>query len=1263
MQVDVSPKTYVGSERYQNYLPELVQRWDGDASSADHRLIEGTMVLADISGFTAMSERLSKFGKVGAEEVTDVLGECFKSLLAVAYPLGGGLIKFGGDALLLIFDGDGHEGRAVNAAAGMQEVMRRIGRVSTSAGVITLRMSIGAHSGPFHFFLAGESHRELILTGPAATRVVEMEAAAEATEIVVSAETAAALPTESVGDPKGPGFLVRQAAPGVGDALVDVRPAPQDLERYIPVAIRKSILAGVTEPEHRQVTVAFLHFMGVDSLLSTRGPDAVAVALQDLVGRVQRAVDPRRVAFLATDAYDDGGKIILAAGAPIATGNDSERMLLALREIVAGQGTLPVRIGVNRGHVFAGDVGPSYRRTFTIMGDDVNLAARLMAAARPGEIYATPVVLNNSRTLFDIETLPPFQVKGKAEPVEACAVGEETGTRAVRIREDLPFLGRDRELATLVDALQRTRAGKGGLLAVAGERGIGKTRLVREALAAVPEVPSIVVRSEPYGTATPYRPFRDPIREVLGIERADHDTMARKLTERVGLLDPELLPLLPLIGDVAHVDLPETPEVAAIDPQFRRGRLADLIVGVLERSRPGPLAFIFEEAHWMDDASAELSARLGAATADHPWLVVATRMTDQQGGLSLKDAPAVNLMPLTPGDAEAVVVAATAESPLRSHDMAAIVQRAGGNPLFLDEILKAVAGRGATTELPDSLDALVTAQIDALDPLSRQLLRYASVLGSSFRLTVLNEILRDELVALDSAARDSLASFLEPDEADRMRFRHALLRDTAYEGLSYKKRRELHSRAAHAIEHLAGRHPETAADVLALHYSLAQEHRRAWNYARIAGDQAKEAYANVDAATQYERALASAARLPEVSAPDKAALWESLGDVREQAGLYEGALEAFRRASRLSGKDPVARAGLLLKRARARMVTGNYSVALAEITKGLHMLEVDDSPPAARARARLTSFRAVIRMNQQRPDDALAVAERAVEEARAADEDEALARAYVVLDWANFLIGNPDRAVHSRDALAIYERLGLLALAADVLNNLGVMAYFDGRWDDAVDLYRRAHDTYTRAGNEVGAAFAGENIGELLVSQGRLDEAEPILAEAARVARASGVTDVAIFAEIQMARLLGERGKEASAVTLLQELGAQASTVGLAGLAFEAALHQASLRARHGDAREALALIETAEAAAGQGAAVHASTVSRLRATALARLGRLEDALAEIDKGMDHALRQGLLYEQALLLSLGHAMDPRTGSAPKASADAEALFARLGVRR
>ncbi|HJP66950.1 MAG TPA: adenylate/guanylate cyclase domain-containing protein, partial [Actinomycetota bacterium] len=160
------------------YLPRLLVEWPPDPPPPTAREIAGTLAFVDISGFTKMSERLARRGKEGAEEVAGLIGTCFTSLLSVAYGEGGGLVKFGGDALLLFFHGPDHEVRGARAVAMMRRRLREIGKLPSSAGQISLRMSVGVHSGTFLFLLVGTSHRELIITGPGATRTVEMEQAA-----------------------------------------------------------------------------------------------------------------------------------------------------------------------------------------------------------------------------------------------------------------------------------------------------------------------------------------------------------------------------------------------------------------------------------------------------------------------------------------------------------------------------------------------------------------------------------------------------------------------------------------------------------------------------------------------------------------------------------------------------------------------------------------------------------------------------------------------------------------------------------------------------------------------------------------------------------------------------------------------------------------------------------------------------------------------------------------------------------------------------
>ena len=1219
----------------EKYVPSVAAEWDLDGGARPWRAVDGSLCFIDISGFTNLAERLAAFGRIGAEELTDVLNRVFSSMIDLAYERGAVQLKFGGDALLLMFTGTDHAPQACSAAVEMRAALREASRWTTSVGRLKLRMSVGVHSGLIHLFRVGGSHVELLVSGPAATTTTVMEATAAAGEIVISSATQALLPPGAAPTASGPGWLLRwRRAASAPCGFIPRRPTdPEELVTNIPTALREYLRQGTTEPEHRGATVAFVKFSGVDELMDTHGPEHVATVLDRFIRAVQDAADAEEVTFLASDLDANGGKVILATGVPTAREDDAGRMLRALRRIADTDVAIPVRIGVNRGHVFAGDVGSSRRRsTYTVMGDTVNLAARLMSAAPPGAIYAMPGVLDESRTLFDAAALEPFLVKGKSAPLQAYAVGDEIGTRADEMRLELQFAGRSQDLDGLADAVESVTAGVGGVAAVIGVAGIGKSRLVHEGLRRVEGLQVVAIAGEPFRSATPYRPFRDTLRRMLGLTRGTAADMARQLRERVTELDAGLLPLLPLVGDLTHIDVPPTDEVSAIEPQFLPGRVADVVVHLLELWCPGPLLVVAEDAHWMDEPTTQLLERLVSATSSHPWLVISVRRPGSVG-FDPEGGTRIELGPLSAAESEQLVVQATAASPLRPHDVDRIVERAQGNPLFLEEIVRAVRDLGSVDALPESLDALVNAQIDALGPDARRLLRCAAVLGGSFREEVLNEVLAGKEIDVDEATRRRLDAFLEPTDDDRVRFRHAVLRDVAYEGLAFRRRRDIHLRAGLATERAAGDNPETVADLLALHYSRGQDRDRAWYFGCLAGERAMASFANVEAATNYELALEAAKRLPSVSPGDRARIWALLGDVREQAGLFAEALDAYRRASALQREDPLQTAELMLKRARARERASSYTLALRETTIGYRLAASSTDPRAEAVAASLLAFNAVIRQGQEHPRQALAVAQQAVAAAQRCDERRALARAYDVLDWGYRMTGQPERAVHGEDTLRIYEELGDLTGQAMVMNNLGAHAYFDGRWADAVELYQRACAAFQRSGNAVQAAIAGANLGELLVNQDRLTQAEPVLRDAVRVLRASGFVDGATFAEVQLARVFIGQDDLDEAVRLLTSAHDELVALRLMGSALEAALHLADCRRRLDDPVGALEILAEAEVQAGEEAEMLAAQVARVRALAQLDAGRGDDAIETLAAGVKLAREQGLDFELTLLLT------------------------------
>ena len=1249
------------SETLRPYAPRLLIRWLAEQPHRSFRTLDGSMVFVDISGFTKMSERLARHGKVGAEEVTDVLGAVFAKLLGVAYGEDGSLLKFGGDALLLWFSGPGHAQRAATSAHGMRATLRSVGRLDTTAGKVLLRMSVGVNTGSFHFFLVGESHRELIVTGPAASRTVEMESTATAGEILVSRDTAAALPAKALGQPKGEGILLRSGPPTLsfGRDDVEVLITSIDVAQGVPVTLREHLLSGAAEPEHRTATVAFVHFDGVDGLIEQRGVDVTAAGLHDLVTQVQRAAEENGVTFLGTDIDHDGGKIILVAGAPNALGDDEGRMLLTLRSVIDAETTVPVRIGVNKGPVFAGDIGPGYRRTYTVMGDAVNLAARVMSMAVPGQILATGPVLDASSVAFNTVALEPFMVKGKKDPVHAFMVGHSTGSKPETVSREFPLVGRDAEMDAIRRALLELRGGHGSMIELVGNAGMGKTRLLSEFRAEAPDLPNLVSGCEPYESSVAYLPIRRLLRLLLGAGQ-DVSGLAQRLHEDVAQRAPELLPWLPLLAIVADAEVPMTPEVRDLGEEFRKAKLEEVTIDYLARSVTDPTVVVTEDVHWMDEGSAHLLGAIAGRISDLPWLVCVSRR-DEETGFVMPEAPRCTSLRLTPLTEEALgslIDVATEEAPFPRHEVAELSSRSGGNPLFLQELLHAAKSAGTVEGLPDSIEGMITAEIDRLPSRDRRILRYVSVLGMVFHVG-LAKALFDEQDDVDAGAWRRLASFLDDEGAGRYRFQHALMRDAAYEGLPYRRRKELHARVGNAI--LAST-PDQA-EVLSLHFFLAGDDRLAWRHSVIAARRAESAYANLEASRFFQRAIDAGRRLSEVTERDLSSLYEALGDVRERLGDYPGALAAYRASRRYIRDEPVLVAQLLLKEAVVASRAGGYTQSLRRTTHGRRVLETHQDEEANRKRARLSAWYAQIRRRQGRRAEAIRWARRAIEEAEASGEREALASAYRTLDLTNVELGRYEDVTHYPLALAIYEELGDLLESGTINNDLGAFAYYQGRWDDALAFYEQARVLWKRSGDMAAVAIISANVAEILSDRGQLDEAERMGREALLIWRGVGFRAAIAYGLNIVGRVTYRSGRYAVALELLEQARDINHEIGDQPEELESDVRIAECLAMQGRASEALDLSTDALARSETLGGPATPQLQRVRGCALAQIGRLPEAREALEQSVAGARGREAEYEEALAL---HALArigaiERSSNTPDLQARYRAIFERLGV--
>jgi class 3 adenylate cyclase/tetratricopeptide (TPR) repeat protein len=1237
------------------YLPTLVHAWATQGEERRWQSVSGSLVVLDISGFTRLTERLAAKGRAGAEELSDILDAVFGALVVEALDEGCDLLKWGGDAVLLCALGEDAPLRASRAAHRMRSSLNRVGHVRSSVGRVVLRASTGVVTGELHFALVGDPaiHRELVVMGPAATAVTLLEGAAGADQILLDARTAEALPAQVLGEPVGPGRLLR-ALPGAprppgalraqgaaagpeGHGGTDNGEEPlSDPGRYLPTQLRAHLAQRMHEPEHRVAAVAFIRFGGTDSVLAADGIDALAGAADELVRNVQDATSRHGVAFHESDIDVDGGKIMLVAGAPQSSGDDVDHLLAAVRLVVDRAGRLPVRAGIAQGRVFAGDLGPVLRRTYSVKGGAVNLAARLAARAQPGTVCAPAELLTHSRVSWEVDERIALRLKGIAEPVATVVLGHAT-SQAVESAETA-MVGRDAELERLRESLDRLGEGHGGMVTILGEPGMGKTRLAAELVSEADDFRVVTAECGHSGSASPYVSVRALLAGALGLHAGiDASTGLERALTLVRQTAPELVEQVWMLGLVFDAGVRGS---AAVDEEFRSETLRRLVTAVLRGALTTPTVLLVEDAHLMDGDSTRAMEHLVSRCDDMPWLVVTTRRRDGAGWVT--GGEVMELGPLAANAAASMTEMVTPDRPLPPATARALVERSGGHPLFLRELVLAASRGDEVGEMPLSVEELVAVQIDALDALPRALLRRAAVLGNTFPHSLLKEVVADLPGAGDRPLRpqlDELASFLEPKGSRKWRFRHAVHREAAYAGLPMKVRSRLHAHVGEVLSRSArtvARRPEVLAD----HFFAAGDYGRAWECARRAGLKATAQAAPEAAAHAYAQAAESAARAGTVPTAQRAADLESWGDALFLCGRSAESDRAYGQARRLLHDRPVESAALALKSAKVAQRQGRYPVALRRTTVGLRLLEDHQGADGVATRARLLARRSVIQMSQGRYTEAGACATQAVRLAEQAGQDDALAQAHLVLHGVEVFTGASSETDHGQLALRIYEGLGDRSGQAHSHNNIAMRLLLKGDWPAALEQFRRAAAGFEAVGDAANAANAAYNSADLLNRQGRSAQALEVLAGVTRVARAVDDEELVALAVREEGRAHVRDGRALEGMRLLEESRAmfhelhEPHEVCDTDIAIAEAHVLAGRSARAVEAADAA--LETADRL---GAVTLRPSALRVRASALAELGQRDLATQAVAEGLRASAAPELAHERGFLLAVAAHLD------------------------
>ncbi|MBF0294503.1 MAG: tetratricopeptide repeat protein [Magnetococcales bacterium] len=926
-------------------------------------------------------------------------------------------------------------------------------------------------------------------------------------------------------------------------------PAPSS---QLPAAVKPQM-----ESERKNVTVLFADISGFTAMSEKMDPEEVTnimngcmKMLADIVHRYEGYVDK----FI-------GDCIMALFGAPVTHENDPELALRAALDMqkemeeynasLQGRLETPLTLhtGINSGMVIAGGVGSDKKMEYTVMGDTVNLAARLESLARNGQTFVSGYTYNLTRNLFEFVRHEPIKVKGKKDPVavyELVRAKSRVERDSDLARESIPLVGRNREMETLRACLDRHTTGQGLVVFLISPAGVGKSRIHQEIKKQYLKGDRIQVLEgtcRSFSRETSYAVFIELFRQLLNIDSEDlHEAMADKLTQNLPLLlglDPEEIHAeetrkgLVFIGALLGLKLG-----AEFDIPLERMNSQEIKLGIFRAcgwffhalAARKPLILSLEDIHYADPTSVELIASLLERVKQAPILLLLLMRPFSDHPSSklpliadkeLDDlATEIHFKHLSPAECDELT-----RQLLRSDDvpepiLQLVRSRADGNPMFIEEIVRNLLDEGIVAinpdgaprviknldevSIPSSIQGIFIARIDKLATEYKEILLAASVIGPVFRLALLQRLFPGTELEPKLAQLGEMNVIFESKSFPEIEysFRNILIQEAIYSTLLLKKRRELHAAVAAEIEDLYANRLEDHHEVLAQHYLRAEIAPQAYFHLVKSGLKAKETHANSVAASALERALELGKGLTDPPLP-LAETAVALSEVRELAGEFSAAI-AIRQWILTAMEDPKARIEHLRRIGRLHEKMDDYPQAMA-VYEQAHQ-ELQGQPDSMDLGMLLMNESWILNRMGQR-DEAALRARRALAIFEAHNAQERIAMVCNNLGVILEHQGDLELALaFNRKSLKIFMELGDKRQTANLYLSMGFLHEKNGALEEALQYFEHSHEIMTRIENPFGAGTALMRMGICLSRLNRLAEAEKALREALKLHRQLGLT-------------------------------------------------------------------------------------------------------------------------------------------------------------